>query len=243
MKKLITLFGLLIISHIQAQITVTKHDGTPIVNGQMIAYNSTDYSLASLEFYVHNNSAQSTKMKIECVSISNASGEGFELCFGDVCLSAVSPGDSYPSSPVTIPANGTNGAFDHFYNSNVGDGSGPMDYVFRFYQINNNGDEVGNSITFTYRYDVNLVTTGFTPNALSAAGISLKSNVVNQQLDLNVTANGTVRIYDLNGKTVSEKQLTVGTQTMDVSNLSNGAYLLNYTNEKGRSATSKFIRK
>ena len=37
-----------------AQITLTRHSGTPIVNGQIIAFNSVVLPAAEMDFYVRN---------------------------------------------------------------------------------------------------------------------------------------------------------------------------------------------
>ena len=156
MKNKIAFVFLLAVTSLQAQITLSKHDGTIISNNQVLSYNSLEYTQASFEFFVRNVGNASTRVLIECVSTTNTDGTAFELCFGNQCLSEVAAGNSYPDAPVVLAPNGVNGNFDHFYNANPGNGQ-IMDLVFRFYQIDLGGNEIGNSITFTYRYNPNLL--------------------------------------------------------------------------------------
>lgn len=239
MKKIIYLATLLAVFTLQAQITVTKHDGTPITDNQIITYNSTAYNLAALEFYVHNNSATSTRVLIECVSMTNADGTGFELCFGNECLAAVAPGEIYPSAPVTIAAGGTNGNFDHFYNSNPGNGQ-IMDFVFRFYQVDLGGNQVGNTITFTYRYNPNLAVNSF--SALSSMGVQLASTTMTNNLELTAAKNMQLELIDLAGKTVSTHAIQTGNNQLSVAQLSAGVYIARFTTNEGASGTIKLIK-
>lgn len=227
-----------------SQITLTRHNLTPIVDGQVLAFNSVEYTAAELDFYVKNNSTTSTKVKIRCESLLNNDGTGFELCFGDQCLSSVQEGDSYPSSPypaVTLAPNTTNGNFDHFLNTEAGTGTFPKDYVFRFYQINNSGVEISNSITLTYRYDPTL--SNAEVNQLQNSGVLIKSTIVENQLDLDVLKSTTMQIYDLNGKLVLNKTLDYGIQSIDVSNFNAGTYVVNFKNDNGSVTTKKIIKK
>ena len=50
-------------------------------------------------------------------------------------------------------------------------------------------------------------------------------------------------IYDLNGKIVVNSNLDYGIQSIDVSNLSSGIYLVNFTNSEGKSSNKKIVKK
>jgi hypothetical protein len=239
MKKLIYLVVLFTGISLQAQIAVTKHDGTPITDNQILTYNSTDYNLSALEFYVRNNGSSSTRVLIECVSLTNTDGTGFELCFGNQCLSAVSAANSYPDTPVTLAPNATNGNFDHFYNSNPGNGQ-IMDFVFRFYQVDLGGNEVSNSITFTYRYNPNLAVNSF--SALSSMGVQLASTTMTNNLELTAAKNMQLELIDLAGKTVSTYAIQTGNNQLSVAQLSAGVYIARFTTNEGASGTIKLIK-
>jgi hypothetical protein len=50
-------------------------------------------------------------------------------------------------------------------------------------------------------------------------------------------------IYDLNGKIVVNSNLDYGIQSIDVSNLSSGIYLVNFRNSEGKSSNKKIVKK
>ena len=244
MKKILVLLTLLFAFSTQAQMTVTKLDGTPITDGQLISFNSLDINTATLGFHVHNNSASPINVRIRCESFTNCDGSGMELCFGPSCIDGLSAGHSYPSSVVVIPANGTNGDYDHFWNSNTtgSDGIHPIDYLFTFYQLDTNGDEVGNAISFTYRYTTALSNQDFSSN-LQNLGVVLKSNIIDNTIDLTTTKNNEMELYDLNGKTIANYKLVSGDHSIDASNLSIGVYILNFISEDGKRASAKISKK
>lgn len=222
----------------QAQFSVTKHDGTPIADNQVLTFNSLNYMDALLEFYVHNNSNAPISMQIECVEITNGTGSGMELCFGNVCLSSVSPGQYYPNIPVTILPGGTNSQFDHFLNSNPGDGQNPIDYQFRFFMVNSEGDEVGPSTSFIYRYAPQL---GVESSEAGRMGIVVRS--ANNNLEIQSAQNADVAIYDMNGKMLTTQKLESGISSVDVAHLSAGVYILNFKNAAGKTAAEKFVKR
>lgn len=245
MKKTFLLLSVLFLNFAFAQspMTVTKIDGTPITDGSIIAFGSTDIATATLGFFVHNNSNADIDVRIKCLSLTGT-GTGMQLCFGGLCYNNVIAGNSYPAFPVTIAAGQTNTQFDHFYNSNQDTGGATMkDYTFKFYQVNANGTEVGNSVTFTYRYNPTLSVNNPTAfNQLENMGVNLKSNVLGNTLSVDASKNNLLTIYDLNGKLIMTETLKLGANTVDVSNLNKGMYILNFKNEDGKSASLKAIK-
>ena len=247
MKRIILLFTLLAITGLQAQMVVKKADGTVINDGQVFTFSSMVYAQAVLGFYVQNTSTtDNIRVKIKCESITNADGSNMQLCFGGVCLASITAGNSYPSGQPVVVAPGatTINAFDDFYNQNPGDGTHyPMDYVFKFYQMDTSNMIIGNAVTITYRYNPTLNTAGFNWNSLSNMGIVLKSNVTSTALEIEAHQETTVDLYDVTGKVVGQKTLTSGLNSVDVSALQSGLYLLNFNNASGQRATMKFIKK
>lgn len=229
-------FGLLA----NAQISLSRPDGTPINEGDLFTYSTLTYPQASMDFHIHNNASTPTLVKVKSVSITNADGSGLELCVGPVCLSSIHAGSSYPSSAVSIPANSVN-TTNHVYNLDGGDGENyPMDYVFKVYQLNSSGAEVGNSITFTYRYQPNLKVNAF--ESLSNAGLSIDSNVISTALSYQATESGTITIFDLNGKLVNNTTVAAGNGIISLDTLQNGFYILNFNNQD-KNASIKLIKK
>jgi len=244
MKKII-LLALVISQYSVAQvITMTRpSDGSPIVNGTVLASNVTS-DASEIKFKVRNTGTTTTNVWARCQSLINNDGSNFQFCFGQECIGEVALGGVYPSVALTLAPNAANGNFDHFLNYNTGSGTFPMDFVFKFFQTNQatqGGAEVGNSITVTYRYDPNLSIDDV--NQLQNTGVIIKSTIVDNELTLDVLKASVMSIYDLNGKIVVNSNLDYGIQSIDVSNLSSGIYLVNFRNSEGKSSNKKIVKK
>jgi hypothetical protein len=244
MKKIILILCLCFAINTNAQFNVTIiGTGAAITNNSILTFNSVSDSAADLKFNINNTTASILNMKISCESITNATGVGMEFCFGGSCISGVSAGTSYPEGRVVseIPAFGNNGNFDHFKNTNPGDGVSTQDYVFKFYQVDAGGTEVGTSITFTYRYQPVLATNSFC--RLENLGIQMKSNIIENQLYINAINKLKLEIYDLNGRKVLNKPITAGENVIDLSNLISSLYILNFIDINGNRITAKCVKK
>ncbi|MCF6131253.1 T9SS type A sorting domain-containing protein [Flavobacterium wongokense] len=230
-----------------SQLTMKKLDGTPILNGDVLTFNtlgnaeeaaSSDPAYLGLKIY--NSSASNINVKMRLISMVNADGNNLQFCIDPICVGTLTVGNAYPASGSSIiPANGQNGNFDHFINANPGTGSGNVEYVLKFYMVNSFGAEIGNSITFTYRYAV----LGVQTNALANAGINVKSTLVKSQLEFDANANGTAELYDVNGRMISSLNYISGYNYLDVSNLNAAVYIVNFTTEEGKKAALKIIKK
>ena len=149
--------------------------------------------------------------------------------------------DYLPSFPNEIAPLGTNGNFDHFFNAETGiDPNVPIEYVLKIFQVQNEV-EVGNSVTFTYRYDGTLSTEGF--ESLTNAGIEIKSTMVGNQFEVRTQQNAVMEMYDINGKLMGNHQLLSGENTIDASTLSTGLYIVNFKNDAGQKTSAKFVKK
>ena len=160
-----------------AQFTVEDHDGNPIVDGDLVSYGVTTYPEASLDFFVNNTSAtDDINMKIEFVSALNADGSQMELCFG-LCYTGIIIGQVYPpgNEVITITPGGQTLAGNHMYNADPGDGTHIIEYVFRFYQVDGSGNEIGTPMSMTYRYDPALGV-----NDIAKLDVAVKSTVCNK---------------------------------------------------------------
>lgn len=242
MKKLTLSITLLFSILLSAQISVSKHDGTPITNGDIITFTQATDPQSLLEFYVHNNTSAPILTKIQFVSATNYDGTNFQLCYGTDCIDNIVVGQSYPNTAFQIPANGQNGNFDHFLNTNTGNGVNyPMDFVFKFYTLNNFGSEIGTPITFTYRFDPTLSTSNFTD--IKNIGVEVTNTLVDDHLELTTTKNISLDLFDTSGKKVYSEDLTSGNKSIDLSNLSSNVYILNITNEENQQGSIKIIKK
>ena len=134
-------------------------DGNIFVNNQTVEFSVLDYPDASLGFYVRNTSSETIAMRIEVESMSGTDGSLMELCFGE-CYFGVTTGTSYPTNPsspnVNIEPGQTQASSgDHFFNTDPGNGSDPVEYTFKFYNASEIGEQVGGEFRLRYRYSRN----------------------------------------------------------------------------------------
>lgn len=239
MKKLLIL-GLLSLSSLtQAQIAVTRHNYTPIVNGQVLAFNTVDYPQAELDFYVKNLSATSVNVRINCMALTNNDGTGFELCFANECLSNVEEGANYPVNLpfLTLPAGGQSGNDGHFLNTLVGAAPYPKDYAFRFFQA---GNPSGNTVDVTYRYDPNLSTNDI--QQLQETGVLIKATTITSELTLDVLKASKIEIFDMNGKLIDQRDLPYGLHSIPTSQWNAGVFIIQFTDTYGNRSSKKIIK-
>ena len=237
LKKLSLLSMLLIAFVASAQFTVERQDGTPILDGDTIGFNTNVAPDSYLGFFVNNeNTTTDINVRIEFVSATNADGSELEICFG-LCYTGTMIGQSYPiNDVVVIPAGmSTTSTGDHFYNYSDGGGS-PLNYVFRFFEEDGAGNEIGDDLTITYVYDATLgVSDNTTVNA------SIVSTVVNNNIEVNANEPLTFTMYDIQGRIVNQTQLEAGVSRVSVADLAAQTYLVLLTNDKGASQTTKVI--
>jgi len=240
MKKKLLLLTLLLGAFVMnAQYVIVDQDGNEFTEGMVAEFGSTEYEEAELQFYVTNNGSNPINMRIEFVSAENGNGNGFQLCFGQCYIDLVI-GQTVPPTPGFIPiASGeTTGEGNHFYNGYEGDGVSIQDYVFRFYETNDAGADIGNSLTFTYRYNPLLGTEDF--KELNAV---ILSTVIDNEMTINTDEELNVSVYNLLGQKVKEQNIAIGRQVIDMSDLSSQIYLVQLNNNFGNSKTTKIIVK
>lgn len=242
MKKNYLLLLLFVCQLSVSQISITSY-GVPVTNGAVLAKNQIGYPQAEILFRVRNNGTTTTNVWAKCESLLNNNGSMFQFCFADVCFAEVQQGVVYPIQALTLTPGSSNGNFDHFLNENIGNGTYPLDFVFKFFQTNQTtqgGTEVGNAITLTYRFDPTLSIDEV--DQLQTSGVIVKSTVIDTELNLDVLKGTAMTIYDLNGKSVYGTNLEYGIQSIDVCNLSAGIYIISFTNEEGITSTKKIIK-
>ena len=226
-----------------AQMTLKKLDGTPINNGDVFTFDVAVEPGSYMGIKIFNSSANPINVKARVESITNADGTNVQFCLGDVCLGTVVAGNSYPPSfPAIIDANSENGDFDHFLNLNSGINPNlPVTYSFKFYQLDGTGAEVGNSVSFSYRYVSPLGVSNF--NQLEQSGVVLKSNIVSNELEMTTTKELQYTLFDVNGKSVLSQNLEIGNHAIDLSNFNAGIYILSYQNKEGQNGSIRIIKK
>jgi len=241
MKKYFIIALLLFEVSLNAQFTVAKSDNTPLTNGHILSFNSIVYAQAALALKITNTNANTINLKLKCTALTNTDGSLMEVCFGPDCYSGTIVNQVFPTSTVVSVGSGQVNSTAHFTNGDaVGNGNFPMDYTFKIYQVNGLGSEIGTPFTFTYRYNPNLSNAEVSQQF---KGVLIKSTLVTSTLELEVQNQGTIKIYDLNGKQVYSGSLNQGNQLVDVSNLSSNLYIVNFTNNEGISFSQKILKK
>jgi hypothetical protein len=140
---------------------INKTSGEEIKDGDVLTFNSisSQGSGNMLKFYFKNTSATPINTKIRFVSFSGVPDSSYlSICIGAQCLSSIATGYSYPlnSEPIiTVPANGTIGDIEDYKIFNTSTPIPPataVNYNFEAFQHDANGNEVGNKVRFTYKY-------------------------------------------------------------------------------------------
>jgi len=238
-KKLLLLTLFLVAFVVKAQYVIVDQNGDEITEGMIYETNSLEYDLAELQFYVTNNGSDPINMRIEFVSAVNGNGDGFQLCFGE-CYIDLDLGQTVPPTPgfIAIASGETTGEGNHYYNSNAGDGVSVQDYVFRYHETDNNGVDIGNSLTITYRYNPLLGTEDF--NELN---VNISSTIIETEMIVNSVEELDMKVYDLQGRLVKSQKLNNGQQLINMSDLSAQLYIVKFNNIDGASKTMKVLVK
>lgn len=175
-------------------------------------------------------------MVITVESIINANGSLMELCFGS-CFNNVVEGNSYPS--VTIPFHLEIGASsiphgNHFINSQTG--SNIITYVFRFHEVDEDGDEIGTPLRISYVYDESFV--GVDDEILKTSIIY--PNPVKNQLTVSNATGFDISLYSILGKEILRKTNISSSEKINTSHLAEGAYFLKIYSDNA-SKTKKLV--
>lgn len=234
MKKIVfsLLLSCLFISANAQQFNFRKSDGTPINNGDVLAYGSTG---TYLNFRVTNTGSVPLDIKIKCIGLTNATGNQFELCYGGSCYDNINLNEVYPEYENILGPGASNPSQgDHFVNYNAGNGTA-MDYQFSVYAL---GYE-SQTLTFTYRFDPQL---GIDNLSSDWKGIQLESTLINSAISFQAEQNGKIELVNINGQKVYSKQFEAGANQMDVNSISSGIYFATFTNAENKTAQFKLIK-
>ncbi len=238
MKNLFILF-LLVAYNSFAQLSVRKVDNTIINTGDTFNFNQLTDPEAYLGIKVFNTSlVDDINVKIKVESITNANGTDVQLCFGNLCFGTIIAGNNYPNLPITLSPGQSNGRFDHFINFNSGTVSGvDVIYVFKFYLVDGNGTEIGNSVTFSYKYNPNLSSSNFESESKK---VKFYPNPSSGILKIDTESQLKISVTNLIGKVVYTNDSVVNNTNIDLSNLQKGIYLVNVVGEN-TNTTEKLI--
>jgi hypothetical protein len=250
MKKIILLASLLLTTLTQAQISV-EGNGETIPNGYVYTTNKLQpMAAAELKLTVTNTSANPINLKLRIEEMTNAPGSAVQFCFGEQCYDNVTIGKTVPSNNteggfgLTLAPGASNTEGDHFWNNNPGiDTNAPVKYKIAVIQYTNEGVIIGDPLfTFTYIYDKNFTAGTADFASLKNIGITLNSTVVKNSLDVTATQNAKLEMFNINGQIIKTAAITNGSQSVDVSGLSNGVYITRFTNEENKTSQIRVVK-
>lgn len=222
--------------------TVATEDGTAITDGSVHTFSHLGDPDGTISFNITNTSAAVIDMRLEFVSMANADDTGDWICVFGVCLppTSTTPGDVLPltgsNNFTKIDPGVTTDYGDHFYNTDPGNGTYPLEYVFKFFEVDASGNEIGESITFTYQYDGTA-----SVEDLAQVGFKLYPNVSSDYLNLEVNEDVSAEIINTQGQLIKQYNFESGNHTIDVSSLSKQMYYLKLSNMQGAQSLAKFI--
>ena len=227
--------SLLLKSQNEFAFVIESEDGELVQNNEVLEFNSVQYPNASYTFFVRNLTSESINVRAEVLNISGTDGSMMEFCFGE-CYFGLDLNTPYPiNSFVTIEPGETQTSIgDHFFNQDPGDGTNPVSFQFRFYMVDNDGNEVMSipelmtDYFVTYQYQAQ----SFSLNENFSENIQL---YLNQKI-LTITAPSeyTVSLFDISGKNILTTQLNEGINSIDVSYIDNGIYILKFNDDFNR---------
>jgi len=216
-------------------------DGVEIEDNEVFEFSDITYDEASMGFYVRNDSSEEINLKVEVTSMSGTDGSLMELCFGN-CYNGIVLNESYPSNTfVTIAPNDTQASSgDHFFNQDSGDGSTPVEYAFRFYMVDQDGNEVASQAELITEVHVGYYYSS-TLNIDDLSQIEGTISHSNGRLKIHSAKQYQLNIYDVRGSLILEKEIEIGDNYINSSMISNHLYLLNFREENGNLISKKII--
>lgn len=238
MKKL-TIFILIqflfvhsnLFSQIEYAITLEDLQGNSYSDNHTLEFSSIDYPDASFTYKIRNNTNETIRARVEVESLSGTDGSMMELCFGE-CYFGVNLGQSYPinnAQPyVYIAAGDTQIADgDHFFNTDPGSGDNPVEYTFRFYVSDENGDEILSQAELQTDFTIHY----FYSSSLGLEDIA-NNNIMyyysNDKLTVKTDSKIFIKLYSLNGKLFLQKTLNQGLNSIDIQHLKQKNLILSF---------------
>lgn len=136
---------------------VEKLDGSVFQDGDIVTFNEvgTDdirSDQGKLKYNLRNVSSQNINVKVEVMAIRGTDGSMFTFCIQPLCIFDVVVGGIYPGSGTIIEPGEVNSNDDYFINRDMGDGATSIEYDFRFFVEDENGNQT-DDLNITYKYE------------------------------------------------------------------------------------------
>ncbi len=238
---IILIFTQTMFSQVDYAFVLEDSNTNVIANQTTLEFTSIEYPDASFNFFARNLTNEPINLKAEVISISGSDGTLMEFCFGE-CYYSVDIGLTYPlSSYVTIQPGETQiSSGDHFFNQNPGDGENPIEYSFRFFMVDENGDEVASIAELETEYYINYY---YSPSLGldNLDGLKLVYFLINNRLFVSSESNLSLKIYDLTGRVISKNSITIGNNSIDIKNISKMPVILSFESDEGQLTSKKIF--
>lgn len=198
------------------------------------------------KFKVRNNSEDVIHVRAKLVEVLNGKPDeerqNLDFCFAVMCYDKITLGTVYPTGGqyAEIEPDDTHKDNDTDYITNYyepADG-GVVDYTFRFFEVNDDLEEIGDPLLLTYRYNPTLSTPDF-----NADFALLKSTILKDVMELELESDATLSMYDMSGREVLNRNLTSGAHHVALPSLSSNMYFIQLSNREGAKQTFKVIVK
>ena len=233
-----------VFSQVEYAITVEDLDGNSLSDNQILQFDTLEYPDASFTYKVRNNTSETIRVRVEVESFSGTDGSMMELCFGE-CYFGVTQGQSYPinnAQPFVYigPGETQIADGDHFFNSDPGDGNMPVEYTFRFYISDENGDgvvsqaELQTDYTIGYYYSSTLSVTDVNDTNFQISYNSKLLNIISP-------TDCKLEIFDIHGKLVNTHELNFGVNSIFNQNLEGKIFIFKFQFSDGNHHFKKFI--
>jgi hypothetical protein len=233
-----------VFSQVEYAITVEDLDGNTLYDNQILQFDTLEYPDASFTYKVRNNTSETIRVRVEVESFSGTDGSMMELCFGE-CYFGISQGQSYPinnAQPFVYigPGETQIADGDHFFNSDPGDGNIPVEYTFRFYISDENGDgvvsqaELQTDYTIGYYYSSTLSVTDVNDTNFQISYNSKLLNIISP-------TDCKLEIFDIQGQLVNTHELNFGVNSIFNQNLEGKVLIFKFQFSDGNHHFKKFI--
>tara|TARA_Y200000002_G_C22622137_1_gene638649 strand:- start:324 stop:1067 length:744 start_codon:yes stop_codon:yes gene_type:complete len=245
MRKLkilaLLLFTNIAFSQIDYAFVIEDSNGNQIEDQTTLEFSTVEYPDASFNFFIRNLTSEEINLRAEVLSISGSDGSNLEFCFGE-CYFGINTNEFYPlSSFITIsPGETQTSVGDHIYNLDPGNGENPIEYSFRFFMVDDNGDEVVSIPELQTDYRINYYysssLTISEPN-INNLNYYFKNNYlfIDSDNELNLF------FYDFNGRKISQRFINEINNSVNILSLRKKYIIMYIVDTNGNIYSRKII--